>query len=223
MLSIETLGRSPLFERLDEAQLQRVAAHAHTIKRAVGETVIEQGAVASHFFLLLSGQIKLYRLSPDGNEKVFEIITPPATFGEALMFNENPHYPVSASVLRAAELVVIDGADFTAMLRDSVDTCFALLGSMSQRLHRLVHEIDHLTLHSASCRVAGFIYEHTGEHEPEFELGVSKGVLASRLSVTPETLSRLFRQLSDRGIIRVSGRRVAVLDRRALERTTRDA
>ena len=217
MVSTEDLKSGLLFASLDEQQLQRVAKRAVLLKRNSGTLLFEQREPAKRFYLLLEGQIKLFRLSPDGNEKVIEIITPPGTFAEALMFLESPYYPVNAQALRDSRLIAIDAPDYLDMLRGSAETCLALLGDLSQRLHGLVREIDHLTLQSASCRVAAYLHEQAGDHHREIQLSMSKGVLASLLSVTPETFSRILKQLSAKGIIKVSGKRVEILDADALE------
>ena len=73
------------------------------------------------------------------------------------------------------------------MLRESVDTCFVVMGALSQRLRALVGEIDNLTLHNAKSRVARYLLAHLAEERRNFDLDIPKGVLASRLSVTPET------------------------------------
>ena len=89
-----------------------------------GEALFEQGDPAKRFYLLLRGQIKLFRLSPAGNEKVVDIVVPGGTFAEALMFLEQPLCPVGAVALQASEVVSIDATDFVGMLRESIDTCF---------------------------------------------------------------------------------------------------
>ena len=150
---IDDLRRNYLFSELDEARLQRVARHAAHVHLNEGEALFEQGDLAKRFYLLLSGQVKLFRLSPAGNEKVVDIVVPGSTFAEALMFLDRPHYPVGAQALQASEVISIDAADFADMLRGSVDTCFVMMGAMSQRLRGLLREIDDLSLHSASCRL----------------------------------------------------------------------
>jgi len=188
-----------------------VAKGARRLRLAEGESLFGQGDPADRFYLLLGGQMKLYRLSPAGNEKVIEVVTPGSTFAEALMFLDRPHYPVGAQALSAAEVISVDAHDFAAMLRDSVDTCFLLLGDMSQRLRGLLREIDDLSLHSATCRVAGYILAQAPEGDGEFDLKVPKQILASRLSVKPETFSRIIRNLSEQGYIRMDGNRVRIM------------
>ena len=208
---IDDLKKGLLFSHLAADQLERVARRARRVTLADGESLFEQGDRADRFYLLLGGQIKLYRLSPAGNEKVIEVVTPGSTFAEALMFLDRPHYPVGAQALSAAEVISVDAHDFAAMLRDSVDTCFLLLGDMSQRLRGLLREIDDLSLHSATCRVAGYILAQAPEGDGEFELKVPKQILASRLSVKPETFSRIIRNLSEQGYIRMDGNRVRIM------------
>ena len=108
------------------------------------------------------------------------------------------------------------------MLRGSTDTCFVILGVLSMRLRTLIGEIDELTLHEAKGRVACYLLARCPEERRALVLDVSKGVLASRLSITPETFSRVTRQLVTDGVIVVDGAHVTVLDRDALSRAAAD-
>ena len=206
-----------LFSRLSEKQLLRVEQKAHRVHLVAGESLFEQGDNADRFYLLLQGLVKLYRLSPAGNEKVIEVIRPGSTFAEALMFFDSPYYPVGAEALKDSEAISIDAMDFAGMLRESVDTCFLLMGDMSQRLRGLIREIDDLSLHSATCRVAGYLLTHSPEDSDSFKLEVPKQILASRLSVKAETFSRIIRNLHEQEVLSVSGSMVHIKDREALE------
>ncbi len=216
MSMIDDLKRNFLFASLSEAQQQRIASHAVRVRLDEGDALFEQGDSARRFYLVCSGQIKLFRLSPAGNEKVIDIVTPGSTFAEALMFLERPHYPVGAQALQPSEVISIDAVDFANMLRGSVETCFVMLGSMSQRLRGLLREIDDLSLHSATCRVAAYIAKHAPGDVESFDFPVAKQIVASRLSVKPETFSRIIKNLSEDGVIHVSGSRVTIRDRVAL-------
>lgn len=215
----DTLRRHLLFSRLDDAQLARVAHAAVRVHLDENENLFEQGSEARRFYLVLSGQIKLFRLSAGGTEKIIEIVTPGHTFAEALMFLDRPAYPVSATALQAADLISVRAQEFAAVLRESTDTCFLIMGDMSQRLRGLVQEIDELTLQSATCRVASYLLNQTQERDNALVLEVPKQVLAARLSVTPETFSRILRRLTDQGIIQVDRDVVTVEDRPALSRS----
>lgn len=213
---IDALRTTPLLSRLSDVELQRVTAHALRQSLDEGQWLFSQGDPAKRFYLVQSGQIRLFRLSPEGAEKVIEIVSPGQTFAEALMFLNAPRYPVCAAALGPAEVIAIDARDFAAMLRESVDTCFVVMGALSQRLRGLIGEIDNLTLHTAKSRVARYLLAHCPEDRRAFALDVRKGVLASRLSVKPETFSRVVKQLTQDGIIEVHGAHITILDRDAL-------
>lgn len=215
----EKLREVLLFARLNEEQLDRVTHKAVRRSLAEGEILFEQGDPAKRFYLVLSGQIKLYRHSPNGDEKVIEVVTPGSTFAEALMFLERPHYPVGAQALQASEIISLDATDFADMLKSSVEICFLMLGDMSQRLRGLLREIDELSLHTATCRVAAYLLQHAPADADSFELPTAKHVIASRLSVKPETLSRIIKYLVGSGVISVSGSRVELHDRERLAQT----
>lgn len=214
---IEQIKNCFLFSSLDQSQLKRVVRNAVRIRLNEGDALFQQGDPAARFYLATMGQIKLFRLSPAGNEKVIDIVTPGHTFGEALMFLETPHYPVGAEALQPSEVISIDAVDFADMLRGSVETCFVLMGDMSQRLRGRLREIDELSLHSATCRVAAYLAKHVQPGSDSFELPVAKQIVASRLSVKPETFSRIIKSLTSAGVIKVVGSRVTVCDREALD------
>ncbi len=83
---IEALRGALLLSRLSEEQLERVQRHATRLRLQEGQFLFNQGDPALHFYLVLSGRLRLSRLSVDGAEKVIEIIGPGETFAEALMF-----------------------------------------------------------------------------------------------------------------------------------------
>lgn len=213
---IERLRQAPLLSGLSREQLERVAAMAVSIHLDEGQWLFSQGDPSRRFYWVECGQVRLFRLSPDGAEKIIEIVSPGQTFAEALMFLNAPRYPVCAAALESAELIGIDARAFAAMLRESVDTCFVVMGALSQRLRGLVGEIDNLTLHDAKSRVARYLLAHLAEGRRHFDLDIPKGVLASRLSVTPETFSRVIKQLTLDGVVVVHGAHVTVNDRAAL-------
>ena len=213
---IERLRKAPLLSGLSTGQLERVAGHAVAIHLDEGQWLFRQGDPSRRFYFVQRGQLRLFRLSLDGVEKVIEIVSPGQTFAEALMFLKAPRYPVCAAALEPTELIGIEAAAFAAMLRESVDTCFVIMGALSRRLRGLIAEIDNLTLHSATSRVARYLLAQVSADRPEFVLEVPKGVLASRLSIQPETFSRVIRQLTQEGVVAVQGAQVTVTDRAAL-------
>ena len=204
-----------LFAGLDDAQLARVRQGMRQAHLNAGERLFDHGQRAEHFFLVYSGKIKLFRLSVDGNEKVIEIVQPGATFAEAVMFMEGRSYPVSAEALEASVVLSFDNKTFLQLLRESTETCFLLMADMSMRLHQRLNEIDALTLKNASVRLISYILQlvpREAEKSTAVELPAPKNVLASRLSIQPETFSRILHNLTQDNLIRVDGKTIHIDD-----------
>lgn len=199
----ETLSHVELFSRLSPAQLAQVAGRSRLVRLATDEILFSQGGRADCFFYLVAGQLKLYRLSPEGQEKIIEVIEPGATFAETRVFLENPRYHLSCAALTDSAVIGIDSRNFRGVLQESPDTCLLLLGELSQRLDGLINQIDQLTLQNATTRVASYLLNGLPRGASQYLLRIPKGVLASRVSVRPETLSRILRQLSHDGVASV--------------------
>jgi CRP-like cAMP-binding protein len=102
------------------------------------------------------------------------------------------------------------------MLHESIESCFLLMGNMSFRLRALIHEIDALSLDTGTVRTVAYLLHQATEGVNRFELKVAKSVIASRLSVKPETFSRILKSLHERGIVTIEGRNVIIQDREAM-------
>ena len=214
---VDALKQSHLFSSLTDIQMDRVHQNSKIVKLEEGQLLFAQGEDVTNFYLVLSGKMKLFRVSPDGQEKIIEIVPQGEVFAEALMFMDQPHYPVSSAALSDTVVIGIDTGDFKAMLWDSVETCLLLLGDMSFRLRKLVHEIDTLTLHSGTCRVANYLLQQIQDGQECIELEVAKGVIAARLSVKPETFSRIIKNLRGQDILSIEGNKITIHDREALK------
>ena len=217
----EQLREHYLFAILDDVQFSRVLSGVQSLNLAENEHLFHFGDQARFFYLLRTGQIQLYRLSPSGEEKVIEIIQPGQTFAEAVMFFKINTYPVSAKAVLNSELWRIDMAGFLSLLQESNELCLSLLGGMSRRLHSAIQDIDQLTLQNASMRVIQLLLQSAPDHTVShysLEWETPKQVLASRLSVRPETFSRILQQLSSKGLISVQGKAIEVLNVKALQR-----
>jgi CRP-like cAMP-binding protein len=209
-----------LFSSLSPTQLAKVCQDARWVSLKRNQFLFNQGQPADAFYYLREGQIKLVLLSPSGDEKILEIINPGELFGEAIMFAEESCYPLAAQAMRNASLIQIDYADFQPILEQSSAACLSLLEEISGRLQDLIHEIYTLTLSDASCRVAGYLLAQNQKQGPVFELDIPKIALASRLSVKPETFSRIIKQLSTSELIAINNKQVTILDEPSLRTLT---
>ncbi|MGD0961633.1 MAG: Crp/Fnr family transcriptional regulator [Methylomonas sp.] len=217
----EQLREHYLFAILDDSQFDRILAGIQSMSLAENGHLFHFGDQARFFYLLKTGQIQLYRLSPGGEEKVIEIIQPGQSFAEAVMFFKFNSYPVSAKAVLNCELWRINMTTFLGLLQESNALCLSLLGGMSRRLHGAIQDIDQLTLQNAGMRVIQLLLQSAPDqtmNRYSLDWETPKQVLASRLSVRPETFSRILQRLSRKGLISVQGKSIEVLDLKALQR-----
>ncbi len=211
----EALRQLHLFKNLSDVQLEKLQSASHSIHLEANQLLFEHGQAAQHFFWVKTGRIKLYRLSLDGKEKIIEMIPAHHTFAEAVMFMQRHVYPVSAQALETTEVISFSNDVYMQLLRESPENCFQLLGDLSMRLHGLIDEIDQLTLQNATYRLIGFLQQQLAVQTEEplaILLDIPKNILASRLSIQPETLSRILKNLVSAGIIRVEGKVIKIQD-----------
>lgn len=207
-----------LFSQLTPDELATVLAHAEARQLAPGETVFRQGDNAAHFFLVTSGQIRLYRISPSGEEKVIDLIRPGNLFAEAVSFMGG-RYPVHAAAVDQARLVSFAFEDLNRALHDSPGLAFRMMGGMAVRIHGLVNEIDHLACGSAGQRLVYYLLDllRDAPDPQRIHLRAPKNVIASRVGVKPETLSRLLARLKESGILEVRDEWLTVHDEARLK------
>lgn len=122
-------------------------------------------------------------------------------------------FPASAEVVEDVRLVGIESSRFAAMVEKYPSTALNMLASMSRHLHRLVYEVEHLKTRSASQRLVEFLLRRcqVTEGAAEIDLPYDKNLIAARLGVQPESLSRLLNKLRDSGVT-TDGNRVFVED-----------
>ena len=209
------LAQVPLFEQYDDTELARVAAGTSERHARRGDAIFQRGEPCNGFHIMVYGQVKLIAVSPSGAEKVVRLLGPGESFGEALMFLEQP-YILSAVALADSMLLTVDKSVlFDELLREPV-LARKIIAGLSRRLHAFVSDVKSYSLHSGTQRVIGYLLQAqaSGGGSP-LRLEVSKNVIASRLNLTPEHFSRILNDLSSRGLIRVEGRHITILDEEA--------
>jgi CRP-like cAMP-binding protein len=213
------LANMPMFRGLAPEEIERLAVDTRRVYAARGETLFNKGDVAEGFHVVLYGRVKLGFTSPQGAEKVVEILGPGMSFGEAVMFMERP-YPVFAQAIEDSLLMLVPKAVVFAELDANPRFARKLIAGMAARLHALVRDVESYSLRSGTQRVVGFLLaeEQRGEAGTAADgtlsvtLPATKVTIASRLNLTPEHFSRILHDLAEAGLIRVDGRVVHVPD-----------
>ena len=206
----------PLFSDLTPEEIQRIAHGTRRIYASKGETLFSRGDRCEGFHVVLYGQVKLFVTSPQGSEKVIEIMGPGISFGEAILFMDMP-YVVSAQALKDSLLLHVSKAIVFEEIDRDPRFSRRLLAGMSRKLHQLVRDVEAYSLRSGLERVIGYLlrddaFADGSTRSTSVTLPANKMIVASRLNLTPEYFSRILHELSDAGLIVMEGRSVTVPD-----------
>jgi CRP/FNR family transcriptional regulator, dissimilatory nitrate respiration regulator len=210
----DAVRRIYLFSGMGDEEFLQIMVHASSVVLAPGQLLFNQGDPAHAFYWVAEGVVRLFRASPQGDEKVIELAGANRLFAEATLFMGG-RFPVNAVAQTPSRLIAFDSGAFKEWLARDTDRCFRLMAGMSARLHKLVNEIDRLTLMKGADRLLQYLLDHsdpdeTGRMRVEWE--APKQVIASRIGVKPETLSRLLHKLTGQGCIELQGQVLYISD-----------
>lgn len=221
-MSVDLLKKSPLFAGLEEDDLKRVRAISTLRQVHKRELLFSEGQEAKGFYVIFSGRVKLYKISPEGKEQILHIVSSPDSFAEAALFHEGS-YPAFAEALTDCQLLYIPKREFIQLIEKNPQLGINMIVSLSQYLRRFASLIEELSLKEVSSRIAKYLLDLSvkaakeGKDSRTVELDLSKSQLASKLGTISETLSRTFGKMKARGIIDVEKNKILILDRKSLE------
>lgn len=211
------LAKSSLFGGLSTPELARVSISCQVRRFARGDLIFRAGEPCDAFFMVVTGRVKLFLLSPAGQEKVVEIISPGQSFAEALVFLDKP-YIVSAQALADAVLVSVSKQGVIREIQQDSHIALHMLAGISKRLHGLIQDVEGYSLCNGLQRLIGFLLrdvEASADSVPNtatISLPASKATIASRLSLSPEYFSRVLHELETVQLITIDRREIRILD-----------
>ena len=221
-MSIDLLKRCPLFAGLREEDLRRLRAIASLKQLEKKGILFSEGEEARGFYVILSGKVKVYKVSPDGKEQILHVVTAPDSFAEAALFLEG-RYPAFAEALCKSQLLFFPKRNFIQLIEKNPQLSINMIVSLSQFLKRFASLIEELSLKEVSSRIAKYLIDLSlklskeGKKPKEVELDLSKTQLALKLGTISETLSRTLAKMKNKGIIDVRKNRILILNREVLE------
>ncbi|MFC1477274.1 Crp/Fnr family transcriptional regulator [candidate division KSB1 bacterium] len=191
-----------LFSSLSEKQRQKVADFCVIEKVRKGSHLFYDEDDAAAFYYIISGKVKVYKLSAQGGEQILEIREDGSLVAEAAIFDLGT-YPAHCQTLVDTEFVRIPRNEFIELIEHQPDIALGIMHSYSQRLRYFVSLVEKLSLQDIKSRLAQYLFDHAREVKGEtvFTFDLSKKELASLLGTIPETLSRAFRALKDEGLV----------------------
>lgn len=193
--------QSLLLSSAPDSVLRAVLDSARVRSFSRGETIFLQGERASAIYIVADGWVKLYRIAPSGTEAVVGVFTKGASFGEAVAFRHDT-YPVAAEAVTDCALIRIEADVFLRQIRENPEVAISILSATFAHLHALVAQVEALKAQTGAQRVAEFLLELAPCRDGacEVTLPYDKVLIAGRLGMKPESLSRAFARLKDQGV-----------------------
>lgn len=198
---LDILRGVPVLSGLDRDSLERLLQGGSVRTFDSATTLFTTGEPANCFYAVLRGAVHLFALTPDGVQGVVTFIRAGESFAEAAMFG-HAVFPVTAEAQPGTEIVRIERAPFEAQLRANPDLALQMLDAQLSRQTFLMEEIVRLKAHSPSERLASYLLSlaETTEWGGRGRLPIRKQLIASRIGIEPESLSRVLRRLSHAGV-----------------------
>ncbi len=198
---LETLRSSVLFQDVPLVLLDQLITHGSKRRLARGETLFVQGDKALCLYVVLDGWVKLSRLKQSGEDIVVAVYTKGESFGEAAALMGGI-YPVTVEAAEDSIVYQVSAKNISEAIRTNPDLAMAMLAATFRHNHELVLEIEDIKGHTAAQRLATFLVALAPvTHGPcSFALPYDKGLIAARLGMKPESLSRSFANLRANGV-----------------------
>lgn len=207
----------PLFQGMDQGQLTKLAAIVGDKTYGRGQTIFAEGDEGIGFYVVISGKVKIFKLSSEGKEQILHIFGNGEPFAEAAVF-VGARFPAHAQTLETSRIFFFPRQAFTQLIQENPALAMNMMAALSMRLKEFAHLIESLSLKEVPGRLAVHLLLLANEQEKdEFRLDLTKAHLASLLGTIPETLSRILSKMTKTGLIATNGPLISILDRDALE------
>jgi CRP/FNR family transcriptional regulator, dissimilatory nitrate respiration regulator len=222
MKLVQQIAAIPLFHGLAHEEYDDLAMIVVDQTFPKGQTIFSEGEEGSGFHVVISGRVKIFKLSPEGKEQILHILEAGEPFGEVPVFS-GERFPAHAQTLEVSRIFFFPRPAFVGLIKKNPHLALNMLAVLSRRLRKFAALVEDLSLKEVPGRLAAhFLYlseKKKGMKEAaDLELSISKNQLASLLGTIPETLSRILARMIRDGLIESQGgRRIRILDGKALQ------
>ena len=212
---INHIRHLPFFADISPDQLPELMESALLQSFPAGTQLFLQGDIPDFFHILVEGKIELFVVSADGRESTIEILSPVDSFILAAVLLDTP-YLMGARVLESARILMLPAKRLRSEISQRPKLALAMLASMAGQFRAMVKQIKDLKLRSGTQRLAAYLLRLHRVSGDRLSLPVSKRILAGRLNMSPENLSRALATLREHGVA-VQGNVILLTDIPKLE------
>lgn len=222
-VTVQALQQIPYFAELGADLLRDLAGQVCVRPYRTGEIILLEGAACEGLYFVITGRVKVFKLSGEGREQVLRILGPGRTFNDVPVFDGGPN-PAGMAAIEESTVGFIPKAQVIALVENEPVVAKAVIRVLAARLRALTLVIEDLSLRSVVARVAKVLSDYTRGHEilVEGTVGVSARLtqqqIAAMTGSVREVVQRALKALERDGAIKLERARIVVLDPKALER-----
>jgi CRP/FNR family transcriptional regulator, dissimilatory nitrate respiration regulator len=218
----QLISETILFDGLPDRYIDELLKIAHEKKFVKGQLIFSEGDNGSGFYINVEGQVKIFKLSPDGKEHIMHIFGPGEPFGEVPVFSGQT-FPASAETISKCRSLFFPRKAIISLITQNPSIALNMLAILSKRLRQFTVQVENLSLKEVPGRLAAHLIMLSIEQDKTdtIVLNISKSLLASLLGTIPETLSRILTKMAGQRLIDVQGRKIKLLDVEGLEALAR--
>ena len=208
----------PIFIGLPQEQKEDLSKIAVEKAFSKGQIIFSEGEEGTGFYVVITGRVKIYKLSPEGKEQILHIFGMGEPFGEVPVF-AGENFPANAEALEKSTALFFPRLALLKLIKQNPSFALNLLAILSRRLRNFAAQIENLSLKEVPSRIAAHLLylSELKKGSTELKLTITKGQLASLLGTIPETLSRILGRMSGEGLISLKGPHIKILDRDGLK------
>ena len=212
------LRQTPLFSKLNDQDMEALAALIVSQGLSRNQQIFTEGEPATGLYIVHSGRVKIYKLSFDGKEQILHILGPGEPFAEVAVFTGSS-YPANAMAMEKSQILFIPRKEFQELIQRQPSLALSMLATLSMRLRQFANMIENLSLKEVPGRLAVHLLLLSEENKgaEQVKLTMAKTQLASLLGTIPETLSRILTKMAKQGYITSQGSEITLLNRQGLQ------
>jgi CRP/FNR family transcriptional regulator len=208
---IKRMERLPHFQKLSDADLEAIIQAGKVRLAAAGTTLFLEEEPCAGLFVLLSGQVQLHKLSPEGRDHIMAVLEPVGMFNEVAVLDGGVN-PATAVVSQEARVWHIGRENFHDLMEQFPQIALGLIPFLAARNRWLVSKYEDLSFRTVRARTAKLLLELSENgRSPINRQENSITILAAQTCTVPEAISRALAYFRDRGHIISSRRQIDVL------------
>jgi CRP-like cAMP-binding protein len=203
MLSnLDLIRRVPLFSMLTNDQAQAIADSVVKRRFRRGEIIVEHGRKSNALFILLNGRARVLTSDSRGREVILAVLQPGDYVGEMSLIDNQPHSATVRAEVQT-DMLILGRAEFARCLPENSSLAYAVMRGLVQRLRKADQQIESLALLDVYGRVARTLLEmsETIDGQRIIRNKVSRQDMAKIVGASREMVSRVMKDLEERGVI----------------------